>query len=108
MATKLGDLLAGAVERAGATDQVLAVRILDHAAVVLREFFGATADEYIQPRSFRRGALTLTIGAPVAGLEVRRREHELLERLRQHFPRVRIERVQLVPGDVPPRSGVTR
>ncbi|MBI4090343.1 MAG: DUF721 domain-containing protein [Candidatus Kerfeldbacteria bacterium] len=104
MATKLGDLLEGAVERAGAADQVLAVRVLDYTASVLREFFGDAADQYLQPRSFRHGAISLTVAAPAASLEVRRREHELLQRLRRRFPRVRIERLQLLPGEVGPTS----
>ncbi|MBI4426111.1 MAG: DUF721 domain-containing protein [Candidatus Kerfeldbacteria bacterium] len=99
MATRLADLLAGAVGRAGATEQVLAAQILRHTASLLRELLGPDSQQFVFPRSFRRGALTLVISNQAVSLEIRYHERQLLDRLRQQFPRISIERVQLVRGD---------
>ncbi len=95
MITSVGDLLEGAIRRHGVEEVVLSARVLEEADRVIEQLLGHEQAGYITPKAFSGGELRLAARVPAAAVEMRLRESELLERLRQKFPNVRFVRTQI-------------
>lgn len=98
MATPVGDLLEGAIRRHGVEEIVLSARVLEEAGRIIEQLLGREQARYITPRAFSRGVLRLFARVPAAAVEMRLHESELLERLRQKFPKAKFARLLFDAG----------
>ena len=88
---KLGDLLGGALQRAGILRQVGAAVIIEAADRALEELFGEGILEFIRCRSFQDKTLTMVANDASVVQEVRRREKEVVCAITQRVPKADIE-----------------
>ncbi len=97
MSTHVRNLLGGALERGGISQQVLAARIVDEALRVVRKTLGPDAARLIYPTAFSQGELRFRVSAPIASVELHQHEQRLLAELRKKFPGTKIERLTTIP-----------
>lgn len=86
MATHVSEILDGVLSRHGIVHEVRAARMLKTTTRILIEWYGDEIRGRLSPHSIRNGELRIVCNSTAAGLALRTRQQELLQRLREEFP----------------------
>lgn len=97
MLRPLNDFLKGALNRTGAASSVKATVIVETAGPLLLSMMPELRPADISVVSYRAGRLTIAVGSPTVGQELRLREETILEVLRDSFPRTTFLKLRLTP-----------
>lgn len=90
---KLGDLLGGALARAGILRQVGAAIVVDAGDNGLVQLFGEGILEFVRCRSFQEKILTCVSNDASVAQEVRLREREIIRAITEQVPQADVEEI---------------
>ena len=91
----IGDLLSGALNRAGVARQVAAAVVVQAADATLEELFGEGILEHARGHTFIKGELTLVCRHAALSVEVKQRKDELFSGISSRVPSVTVKGLRI-------------
>lgn len=93
---KIGDLVAGSVQRAGIQKEVAAAQVIERFKVLIQERWGNQILKRVSPKYLKRGTLIIKVKDSVFAAEMRLKEKELVGEVNKEYKKTVVGKLRFL------------